>query len=335
MSYTYAFVGLTPSERSLLESIFALDAAEGEDLAQVRQPEEADLLVVNGDDRAVIEGLRAANPRALMVLVGRTRGGEPVDLPVLRRPLEMNGVVSVLGALDWPEPRLGGAAAAAPGVFAHTFGPSSAPPTVPPPVAAVHHPSAFAPTTASMPVGAPARVAMAPTPVSARATWNTPEHPPVARAAVPSSQGNPWESPADDSGAETESDDDGYADVMVVIGPVGQRRPSLPSGIRRLGWRVRVVEGPERALELLGDVPPPFVFLDQQSLGEQLLPLVRGLKALRIASGQSPQLVVVARGGSAVERLSARLAGCTWMKVPIDRARLQSYFARHGLHPRA
>ena len=89
MSYTYAFVGLTPSERSLLESIFALDAAEGEDLAQVRQPEEADLLVVNGDDRAVVEGLRSANPRALMVLVGRPRGGEPVDLPVLRGPISV------------------------------------------------------------------------------------------------------------------------------------------------------------------------------------------------------------------------------------------------------
>lgn len=333
MSYTYAFVGLTPSERSLLESIFALDAAEGEDLAQVRQPEEADLLVVNGDDRAVVEGLRLANPRALMVLVGRPRGGEPVDLPVLRRPLEMNGVVSVLGALDWPEPRLGSAAAGTPGVFAHTFGPSSAPPTVPPPVAAVHDPSAFALTTASMPVGASARVAMAAAPLSARATWSTPERP-VERAAAPPPRANPWESLAADPGAETEADDDGYADVMVVIGPVGQRRPSLPSGIRRLGWRVRVVEGPERALELLGDVPPPFVFLDQQSLGEQLLPLVRGLKALRIASGQSPQLVVVARGGSAVERLSARLAGCTWMKVPIDRSRLQAYFAHRGLHPR-
>ncbi|MFT4195071.1 hypothetical protein, partial [Ottowia sp.] len=173
MPYTYAFVGLTPSERSLLESIFALDAAEGDDLAQVYKPEDADLLIVNGDDRSVVQRLQADHPGALLVLVGRPPGAEPVDLPVLQRPLDMTGVVRVLSGLDWPTQQR-----SQPADFVGTFGASSMPLTQPPPEsqpAAIgeREQLAFAPTTASAPLEGVAAVAAARPPVSARATWAT------------------------------------------------------------------------------------------------------------------------------------------------------------------
>ena len=109
MNHTYAFVGLTPSERSLLESIFALDAdgepgdalvPAGLDPNDARGP---DLLVVNGDDLAVAERLSGAYPHALLVLVGQPRRSQPVRWPVMRRPLDLHGAVAVLSELDWPD----------------------------------------------------------------------------------------------------------------------------------------------------------------------------------------------------------------------------------------
>ena len=50
--------------------------------------------------------------------------------------------------------------------------------------------------------------------------------------------------------------------------------------------------------------------------------------------GQPPHVVVVARRGSAFDRLRARLIGCNWRTVPIERERLRAFFARRGLHPK-
>ncbi|NZA02128.1 hypothetical protein H0I39_10890 [Ottowia beijingensis] len=93
MRYTYIFIGLTPSERALLESLMALDSGGGDELVPVATPEEANLIVVNGDDASVVDCLRAGNPQALIVLVGQPPRSLPLDLPVLRRPL---------GCRRWP-----------------------------------------------------------------------------------------------------------------------------------------------------------------------------------------------------------------------------------------
>ena len=322
MPYTYAFVGLTPSERSLLESIFALDAAEGEDLAQVFKPAEADLLIVNGDDRSVVQRLQADNAGALLVLVGQPPGAELAGLPVLPRPLDMAGVVRVLSGLDWPDQRRH-----PPSDFGGTFSPTTLPPTRPPaesqpPAIDERDRQAFAPTTASAPLGG-AEAGAARPPVSARATWATPER--VASAPAPAPL-------AGDGGAHG-LPDDAEADVMVVVGPLGPKRHTLPLGLRRLGYRVRVVEGAELAERLLAQGVVSFVFLDQASLGEQMMPLARALSARRHAPDGLPHLAVVARHGSVFDRMRARMAGCVWMTVPIQRERLVAYFAHRGLIP--
>ncbi|MFV0681023.1 hypothetical protein [Ottowia sp.] len=352
MAYTYAFVGLTPSERALLASIFELDAAEGDDLRPVRKPEDAHLLIVNGDDAAAVERLRQINPRALLVLVGRPREANLQHLPVLRRPLDMAGVVRVLSALEWPEQALD---SQLPSDFSGTFNPSSllssSPPTMPPSavptmlpsetmsipasLSAAADPAAFAPTTATAPLEMMSGLASAMAPaapaistdsdsVSARVTWRTAESPaPVEPASTP-------EATAQDFANLPEGED---ADVMVVMGAHGTRRYTLSQGLRRMGYRVRVVEGGERAEQLLQTRTVPCVFLDQASLGDQLMPLVRTLHALKTGAAPAPKLAVIARHDSMVDRLRARMLGCTWMAAPLNRERLAAFFAKQGLRP--
>ena len=333
--YTYVFVGLTPSERALLESLFALNAGEADELRPVTRPEEAHLIIVNGDDRSVVDCLRHHNPHALLVRVGAPPGSTADDMPTLRRPLDMEGVAEVLAGLDWPEQPLDSGvtdfdALSQPPASGPTMGPGDTgqPPESHPPAAAA---SSFAPTTASMPVTVPVTAAasnlatMAGAAVSARATWAisehaplVPPHPPAAPQALP--------------GQGFSNDVD--ADVLVVVGALGQRSHTLPRGLRRLGFRVRLIEGADAGLSAFALRPLPFVFLDQTSLGEALLPLARTLTAQRPMPGQPPHVVVVARRGSAFDRLRARLIGCAWMAVPIDRERLLRFFARRGLLPR-
>jgi len=316
MRHSYALIGLTPSERTLLESLFALGQDQGEELVPALEPREAHLIVVNGDDHALVERLRQDNPLALIVLAGRSPGAPATELPVLRRPLDMQGVVEVLSRLDWPQ----GLASAEPSDFGRTFV-SSAPLSsqfdtgAPPPA----DPSAFAPTTAAAPMTAPngdvASIAAPPAAsVSSRAAWARSEHAPLPAA--------------QQHGGFV---DDRDADVLVVTGALGERSLTLPRGIRRLGYRVRLLDGPEAALAAFDRHPVPFVFLDQVSLGEQLLPLARALAARRGAGEQPPHVVVVARRGSVFDRLRAGRAGCHWMKVPIDGPRLAAFFARRGL----
>ena len=339
MRHTYILIGLNPSERSLLESLVALDPREEEQLVPVRRQEDAHLIIANGDDRTVVETLRANNPQALIVLVGQPPGHAVTDLPVLRRPLEMNAVIDVLSQLDWPSHLH----SSEPTDFGFTFSPSTnhpptqSPSTRSPPSehatsAAPQDSSAFAPTTASMVMTAGATAthsdvapvaAPAPAPaVSARATWTTSEHAPLAPMA-PSR-------PADAEGFTSDLD----AEVLVVAGALGQRSHTLPRGLRRIGVRVCLLEGADAALAAFKRQPLPFVFLDQVSLGDELMPLARALVALRPMPGQPPHVVVVARRGSAFDRLRARLIGCIWMTVPIERERLLAFFARRGLHPK-
>ena len=201
MRHTYILIGLNPSERSLLESLVALDPREEEQLVPVRRQEDAHLIIANGDDRTVVETLRANNPQALIVLVGQPPGHAVTDLPVLRRPLEMNAVIDVLSQLDWPSHLH----SSEPTDFGFTFSPSTThPPTQSPSTrsapsehatsAAPQDSLAFAPTTASMVMTAGATAthsdvapvaAPAPAPaVSARATWTTSEHAPLAPVAL-------------------------------------------------------------------------------------------------------------------------------------------------------
>lgn len=330
MPYTYALVGLTPSERALLESIFALDAAEGEDLAQVRKPEEADLLIVNGDDRAVVQQLRGANQGALLVLVGRPGGDDLADVPVLPRPLDMTGVVRVLSSLDWPLERR-----SQPADFVGTFSPSSTPMSRPPdsrppesqpPEINERDRMAFAPTTLTAPIntggpGLSAAAAPPLPPVPASATWVTPER--QAPASVAGQR----------DGGFRGLPDDVDADVMVVVGPHGSKRHTLSLGLRKLGYRVRVVDGAEAAQQSLTQLGVSFVFMDQASLGDQLMPLARALVSARQLGQEHPHLVVVARHGGLFDRLRARMHHCTWMVAPLERERLVAFLTRRGLIP--
>lgn len=352
--HTYLFVGLTPSERALLESLFALDRGHGDDMVPARFPGDAHLVVANGDDATVVERLRAEHPQALIVLVGRPAGHAALALPVLQRPLNLAAVAGVFSQLDWPVHLQ----SSEPADFGFTFPSSSmAPASQPsqlvlpepprlsktPAVAPMMPPgavdsSAFAPTTLTAPLAAqdPVGAAIPPAPhvapepviaapvapmarvapvtpaaVSARASW---VHSELAPPAAPASAHEvPPPAP----------------EVMVIVGALGERSHTLPRGIRRLGLSVQLVEAHE-ALTVFARQSADFVFLDQASLGDGLLALARSLVATRTAAGRPPHVVVVARRGSAFDRLRARLMGCTWMSVPIERERLAAFFVHRG-----
>ena len=360
MRHSYIFIGLTPTEQALLESLFALDQDGGDELVRVSRPQDAHLIVANGDDRAVVDALRAANPRALMVLVGQPKGADGGGLPALRRPLEMAAVTEVMSQLDWPADLLGGE----PSDFRGTFSPSSSGgsgsgrgDSVPP--APRPDPSAFAPTTASMPLHPPsahgaAAVAphgAAPSPVadavSARATWLTSEHGrlPAFAPGAPGGSAPPATRPAGQIGAGSPAlalprppvaaAAEALPDVLVVAGELGRRGHTLPGGLRRLGFQVRLVQGLAGVQATFAQRKVPVVFLDQASLGADLLPLARWLAAQRAVAGEAPHVAVVARRGSGFDRLRARLLGCAWITVPVERTRLLAYLARRGLHPAA
>ncbi|MDO5624757.1 MAG: hypothetical protein Q4G71_08720 [Pseudomonadota bacterium] len=350
MSHRYALVGLTPSERSLLDALFA---QEGEQLRRVNRTQDAHLLLVNGDDRATIERVRAENPAALLVLVGQPPTAARhalAHLPVMRRPLSVAGAVAVLGTLDWPD----GAQSAASTGFDHTFGTSTYPPSepLPPPAApapprpeAMRAPAAaasvasavvaagdsapFAPTTASAPISTqppPALAAPAArVPMSARHTWAVSEPVPVAPAIARRAMPEPPPSVPGDMWAEPP------ADVLVVSLRPLPEASTLPRGLRRMGCSVRVMGSVREALAEIRRGTARFVFLDHASLGDQLLPLARAVNVGRAVPGQAPYLVVVAHGGSVFDRLRARMTSCTWMSVPLNRERLIAFFARRGL----
>ena len=180
----------------MLESIFAMDADDSADelgdegLMPVRLGVDkvpVDLLIVNGDDLEVVEQLHAAHPEALLVLVGHPPGGQGVRWPVMRRPLDLHGAVSVLSELDWPDTPLerrvavrqrpqatvqvsdGGQPSHQPPQLSQ---PSQPPSSRPPPTAfpSEDMSSAFAPTTARMPMPAAGPAAAQPG-LSARAAW--------------------------------------------------------------------------------------------------------------------------------------------------------------------
>ena len=381
MTHTYAFVGLTPSERSLLESIFAMDADESSDergdegLVPVRLGVDkvpVNLLIVNGDDLEVVAQLHAAHPEALLVLVGHPPGGQGVRWPVMRRPLDLHGAVSVLSELDWPDTALERSVSIRPRPQAafpvsESGQPSRPSRSRPPPTAfpseAVS--SAFAPTTARMPISMPAAAQAAAQPgLSARAVWATSERgaaegqvsspahgvpPPSVRMAASAPLAVP---PADtvltaeeeigapDAAADARptaadpvapAQPPRRADLLVVHRRRDGQIPSLVRGLHDMGYAVHAVGPHEDSLAAVRRHCAAFVFLDQQSLGPAALPLAREIAALRRAPSGLPHLVVVAREGSAFDRLRARLAGCGWMQVPIDGDRLASYLTRRGL----
>jgi hypothetical protein len=350
VTHTYAFVGLTPSERSLLESIFALDADvdPGEALVPVRLGEGgdgADLLIANGDDLAVVERLSTRYPDALLVLVGQPPGGHKVPWPVMRRPLELHGAVNVLSELDWPEtvrrrpPTVRRAEPPVPASPADEAAPLSHPPSTRPPTTAFPSEvmsSAFAPTTVTAPLTSGSR-SPAEQPLSARMAWAVSE--PGKIAPMPPQAPEQWHLPTERQPLTHALPQAQVFDILVVHGRKDGVNPSLARGLHRMGYAVKSVASPEAALAEMKRHPSLCVFLEQPSLGAQLLPLARALNALRSTPEQPPHLAIVARTGSAFDRLRARLAGCVWMKVPIDRDRLMAYLARRGVlrpaHPPA
>ena len=328
MPFLYALIGLPPAERALIESVFQLDTQDADLLVQTQETARAQLLIVNSDDAASVRALRERHRAALLLLVGRRVTG--VDAPAIGRPLTVSAVMRVLGALPWTDEL-----AASMDASARRFGnPSSLPLDSMPPTMSPADSSAFAPTTLSAPLH----------PTQAPAVTRPPDSPPrpASQVTVPSGAG------ADEADAPTEQLESTQlmpgmqptvaADLdapIVVVARIGTRTLTLPRGLRRLGYRVQVVDGADAALARMAERPAQVVFLDHASLRDELLPLARVLAAGRETEDGAPHVAVVSRGGSPLERFRAHAAGCVWMKVPVERERLLAFLGQRGLRPDA
>ena len=98
------------------------------------------------------------------------------------------------------------------------------------------------------------------------------------------------------------------ADVLVVHSRRDGQMPSMVRGLRDMGYAVGAVGPQEDPVVAIKRHRAAFVFLDQHSLGKSALPLAREIAALRRSPAGPPHLIVVAREGSAFDRLRARMA---------------------------
>ena len=327
--FLYALIGLPPAERALIESVFQLDTQDADLLVQTQETARAQLLIVNSDDDASVRALRERHRAALLLLVGRRVPG--VDAPAIGRPLTVSAVMRVLGALPWTDELAASMDASA----RHLGNPSSLSLDSMPSTMSQADSSAFAPTTLSAPLH--------PThpPVVARPPDSTPRAASQVTAPDVGAVADEADAPTDQlestqlmPGMQPTVAADLDAPILVVA-RVGTRTLTLPRGLRRLGYRVQVVDGADAALARMAERPAQVVFLDHASLRDELLPLARVLAAGRETEDGAPHVAVVSRGGSPLERFRAHAAGCVWMKVPVERERLLAFLGKRGLRPDA
>lgn len=98
-----SLVGLTSTDRSLLETLFAQSWRYGPGYEVVTDLSRAQMVIANADDPDVLRNLRAARLNVPVLLIGATDGGTGwVRLP---RPIHLPAVIDAMTHLD---PRLNG-----------------------------------------------------------------------------------------------------------------------------------------------------------------------------------------------------------------------------------
>ena len=127
-----------------------------------------------------------------------------------------------------------------------------------------------------------------------------------------------------------------WLDVMpaqvLVIADLGGRTHTLPRGLRRMGFGVDVIDGPEHALASLTGKEYRVIFMEQQVTAGETVRVCKALANARNALGHHPSVVVVARRNSTIERWRTLHAGCAeWMQVPLDRRRLLGFLTERGI----
>lgn len=320
--YAYSLIGLAPLERAFMESLLGLEGKGVRVWERAQGPQTPDLVVTSGDDRDVLARLRARYPAALLVLVGQPAGLGETDLPVLQRPLRFDAALRVLDGLTPagagrlvpasepapppPQPQASGAPwPRTPGNPPHTG-------------SSHHHFETRLDITPSL--------AAAPTPISFGGPHSSLQTAGGVHVDIVLSGATPL---ASEQPATPES---AVVDALVIGGKPHPRHGEyvLTLGLRKMGLRVRQESDAATGLAAYAQTPAPFVFLDQVSLGADFLPAARQLVALRPMPGMPPHVALVTRHNRLLERLSARMYGCNWMPLPLDRHQLKTWFEQRG-----
>ncbi|WHZ09819.1 MAG: hypothetical protein OJF60_000258 [Burkholderiaceae bacterium] len=113
-----ALLGFPPNELAAFNALFRIAARHGPGVAMVEHGAEADVVLANADDAALLQRLRAERP-AQVLLIGSSDDG--TGWPVLARPiqlLEVLNTVQRLGRANQPGTNAGAATRRAPQVAA-------------------------------------------------------------------------------------------------------------------------------------------------------------------------------------------------------------------------
>ena len=327
--FAYAFVGLRPSER---QEIARLLSAACQDRAQLRltvSGEHPDFLVINGDEPEVMARLKEDPAPVLAV------GGEVEGLARVERPFKLSQAQAVMTRLLGKLPDTGrigpesfqrderfesGHAA---GDDWDKRGSEYVHDTRLLEGVTTSHGSEFASEYASRMELSPSELAM---------TEDDPSDLLRLRRAEYEERTSHTLEPSGVSESVTHE----WLDVMpaqiLVIAELGERTRTLPRGLRRMGFGVDVIGGPEHALASLAGKEYRVIFMEQQATASETVRWCKALVKVCEELSLKACVVVVARRRSAIERWRALRAGCAvWMLVPLDRRRLLSFLSERGI----
>jgi hypothetical protein len=106
-----ALLGFPPNELAAFNALFRLAARSGPGIAMVEQAAQADVVLANADDAALLERLQRERPAAPVLLIGSGDAG--TGWPVLARPIPLLEVLNTVQRLGQTGPAGSRAVAAA------------------------------------------------------------------------------------------------------------------------------------------------------------------------------------------------------------------------------
>lgn len=329
--FAYAFVGLWPSERQEIARLLAMACVDRAQLRLAASGEHPDFWVINGDEPEAVARLQEDPAPVLAV------GGEVDCLARVERPFELAQAQTVMTRLLGALPdtgRAGPARAQRDDVFDLSYAASDAWGKHSSEFAthdshllhadrSADDGSEFSSEYASRMELSPSELAM---------TEDDPSDLLRLRRAEYEERVSHTLEPSGVSEAVTHE----WLDVMpaqvLVIAELGERTRTLPRGLRRMGFGVDVIDGPEHALNSLAGKEYRVIFMEQQATAGETVRCCRALVSRCEALGMTSCVVVVARRKSTIERWRAMRAGCAaWMLVPLDRRRLLGFLTERGI----
>jgi two-component system, cell cycle response regulator len=315
-------IGFSAFEQATFESFFRLAARRPPGYQLVQDATQAELAVVNADDAATMQAIRANKPTPQIMLIGNSDSGTGWALQ--KRPLNL---MKVLGTVEQLL-SVGNASAQA-------SVPRAMAPTVPAALAEQAdrgNPAAVAKTGFSR-----SRAGITePAPLLPKAVEST------AHSAVRISRqaGKPsfGHSRGDASGNEMMLGAESTlpprmetnVDHILVVDDSDIALKFMRNRLSRFGFSTDLVNSGEEALARLNVRPYKFVFLDVMMEGLDGYQTCRAIKQRKYSDGKPPVVIMLTSRGGTIDKIRGTLAGCdAYLTKPLNERDLIAVLAKH------